>query len=71
LLAAVCYFWAYYGIIYWAPMLTNAVLGKELTAKNSSVTTVLLTAIPYGCAAVWQVGRMCDSSLLQGSSSSW
>jgi ACS family tartrate transporter-like MFS transporter len=38
-------------------MFVNAVLGKPLTAKNTKadVHTVLLTAIPYACAAVWQV----------------
>lgn len=51
------YFWAYYGIIYWAPMLVNAVMNKPLSSKSThaDVTTVLLTAIPYGCAALWQV----------------
>lgn len=51
------YFWAYYGIIYWAPMFVNAVLGKPLASKSTKadVTTVLLTAIPYAAAAVWQV----------------
>lgn len=51
------YFWAYYGIIYWAPMLVNVVLGRPATSKNhkADVTTVLLTAIPYAAAAVWQV----------------
>jgi ACS family tartrate transporter-like MFS transporter len=38
-------------------MFVNAVLDKPLAAKNTKVdvTTVLLTAIPYACAAVWQV----------------
>eukprot|EP00775_Hariotina_reticulata_P010519 gene10519-10679_t len=51
------YFWAYYGIIYWAPMLVNAVMKRPLSAKSShiDITAVLLTAIPYGAAAVWQV----------------
>lgn len=49
--------WAYYGIIYWAPMLVNAVLHKPLASKSThaDVKTVLLTAIPYAAAAVWQV----------------
>lgn len=38
-------------------MFVNAVLGKPLATKSTKadVTTVLLTAIPYACAAIWQV----------------
>jgi ACS family tartrate transporter-like MFS transporter len=38
-------------------MLVNVVLGRPATSKNhkADVTTVLLTAIPYAAAAVWQV----------------
>eukprot|EP00775_Hariotina_reticulata_P012832 gene12832-12960_t len=50
------YLWAYYGIIYWAPMLVNAILQRPLMSKSHiDITAVLLTAIPFGAAAVWQV----------------
>jgi hypothetical protein len=54
---SVCFFWAYYGIMFWAPMLTNMVLGRELTGKTTSVASYLLTAIPFACAALWLVRR--------------
>lgn len=48
---------SYYGIIYWAPMFVNLVLGRGAsTSTKADVTVIGLTAIPYGVAAIWQVG---------------
>ena len=47
---------SYYGVLYWAPMLVNLVLGRSPDHKDTQAgaVTILLTAIPYAAAAVFQ-----------------
>lgn len=50
------YFLSYYGLLYFCPLIVQAVLGRPPTKNGRpDIMAVGLTAIPFAAAALWQV----------------